>query len=102
MFLRCRDGGEPHRTKTLGGADQVHVHGFDLTLDLVPAEPANWSSRSGTAPGPELYEHVLGAISPSDRAVKIFPREHALRGQLPLLALMVAYTVTGPLLLFAV
>ncbi len=45
--------------------------------------------------------HVLGVISAHDRAVRLLPREHALRGQLPMLALMVAYTVTGLWLLFA-
>jgi hypothetical protein len=45
--------------------------------------------------------HVLGVVLAHDRAVRLFPRRAALLGQLPLLVLMVAYTCTGLLLLFA-
>lgn len=45
--------------------------------------------------------HVLGVVSAHDRAVKLFPRRSALAGQLPLLVVMVGYTVGGLLLLFA-
>lgn len=45
--------------------------------------------------------HVLGVVLAHDRAVRLFPRRTALAGQLPLLALMVGYTVAGLLLLFA-
>jgi hypothetical protein len=45
--------------------------------------------------------HVLGVVAAHDRAVKLLPRRHQLTGQLPLLALMVCYTVTGLYLLFA-
>jgi hypothetical protein len=45
--------------------------------------------------------HVLGVVLAHDRAVRLFPPRAALAGQLPLLALMVSYTVTGLLLLFA-
>jgi hypothetical protein len=45
--------------------------------------------------------HVLGVISAHDRAVRLLPREHAIRGQLPMLVLMVAYTLTGLWLLFS-
>jgi len=44
--------------------------------------------------------HVLGVISAHDRAVDRFPRKHAIAGQLPLLIVMVAYTITGLSLLF--
>lgn len=44
--------------------------------------------------------HVLGIISAHDRAVRLFPRAREARSQLPLLVLMVLYTVTGLLLLF--
>ncbi|RJK95420.1 hypothetical protein [Vallicoccus soli] len=44
--------------------------------------------------------HVLGVVLAHDRAVRLFPRR-AVAGQLPLLVLMVAYTVGGLLLLFA-
>ncbi|MGH3507874.1 MAG: hypothetical protein ACRDO2_11790, partial [Nocardioidaceae bacterium] len=45
--------------------------------------------------------HVLGVISAHDRAVRLLPPDHAIRGQLPMLILMVGYTVTGLWLLFS-
>jgi hypothetical protein len=45
--------------------------------------------------------HVLGVVLAHDRAVALFPRRAAVVGQLPLLALMVAYTIAGLLLLFS-
>jgi len=45
--------------------------------------------------------HVMGVVLAHDRAVALFPRRAAVVGQLPLLALMVAYTVAGLLLLFS-
>jgi hypothetical protein len=45
--------------------------------------------------------HVLGVIAAHDRAVRVLPRRHALVGQMPMLALMVAYTLTGFFLLFS-
>jgi hypothetical protein len=45
--------------------------------------------------------HVLGVISSHDRAVRLLPRKHALLGQLPLLILMVGYTVGGLTLLLS-
>jgi len=45
--------------------------------------------------------HVLGVVAAHDRAVRLFPRTHALVGQLPMLTLMVGYTLGGLTLLFA-
>jgi hypothetical protein len=45
--------------------------------------------------------HVLGVVLAHDRAVGLLPRRRALVGQLPLLGLMVCYTVGGLSLLFA-
>jgi hypothetical protein len=45
--------------------------------------------------------HVLGVVLAHDRAVRLFPRRQALVGQLPLLAVMVFYTLGGLTLLFA-
>jgi hypothetical protein len=45
--------------------------------------------------------HVLGVIAAHDRAVKLLPRRYALVGQLPMLFLMVGYTLTGLWLLFS-
>ena len=44
--------------------------------------------------------HVLGVVAAHDRAVRLLPRRDQLTGQLPLLAVMVCYTVTGLVLLF--
>ncbi len=44
--------------------------------------------------------HVLGVVAAHDRATKVLPRRHQLTGQLPLLVVMVFYTVTGLYLLF--
>jgi hypothetical protein len=48
-----------------------------------------------------LIGHLLGVISAHDRAVRLLPKAHAIRGQLPMLILMVAYTLTGLWLLFS-
>lgn len=45
--------------------------------------------------------HILGVVSAHDRAVALFPSNQALSGQLPLLLLMVGYTVGRLFLLFA-
>lgn len=44
--------------------------------------------------------HVLGVVASHDRAVRLLPTRHRLTGQLPLLVVMVVYTVGGLLLLF--
>ena len=46
--------------------------------------------------------HVLGVVAAHDRAMRLLPRRHQLTGQLPLLAVMVAYTVGGLYLLLTV
>ncbi|MGN6246133.1 MAG: hypothetical protein ACTHQ3_20985 [Motilibacteraceae bacterium] len=45
--------------------------------------------------------HVVGTVLAHDRAVRLFPRAEAVRGQIPLLVLMVTYTVGGLYLLFS-
>jgi hypothetical protein len=45
--------------------------------------------------------HVVGVIAAHDRAVALFPRRTALLGQLPLLVVMIGYTLGGLTLLFA-
>jgi hypothetical protein len=45
--------------------------------------------------------HLFGTVLAHDRALELFARAAAVRGQLPLLILMVVFTVTGLLLLFA-
>lgn len=46
--------------------------------------------------------HILGVVTAHDRALALFPRSQAVTGQLPLLAVMVGYTVTGLWLLFSI
>lgn len=50
--------------------------------------------------GAVVAGHVLGVVLAHDRAVALFDRRRAVLGQLPLLVLMVLYTVAGLLLLF--
>ncbi|WP_327366490.1 hypothetical protein [Streptomyces sp. NBC_01217] len=45
--------------------------------------------------------HVLGVIAAHDRAVRLFPPGRAIAGQLPLLVLMITYTIGGLSLLIA-
>ncbi|MBC9715382.1 hypothetical protein H9Y04_22800 [Streptomyces sp. TRM66268-LWL] len=45
--------------------------------------------------------HVLGVVAAHDRAVRLLPPEKAIVGQLPLFALMIAYTLGGLGLLIA-
>jgi hypothetical protein len=49
-----------------------------------------------------LLGHVLAVVAAHDRALRLLPPAHAVRGQLAMLALMVFYTVGGLLLLFSV
>ncbi|MGW1932618.1 hypothetical protein [Streptomyces sp. NPDC001919] len=45
--------------------------------------------------------HVLGVVAAHDRSVRLFPADRAVAGQLPLFALMIAYTLGGIGLLIA-
>jgi len=45
--------------------------------------------------------HVLGVVAAHDRAVALLPKRHQLTGQLPLLFVMVGFTISGLYLLFA-
>lgn len=45
--------------------------------------------------------HVLGVFSAHDRAVRLFPPRAAVLGQVPMMILMIAYTVGGLTLLFS-
>ncbi|MDH2425425.1 hypothetical protein [Sphaerisporangium sp. TRM90804] len=71
---------------------------------------AGWSiGTAGTTPASVamlqvtviVIGHVLGTVLAHDRALVLFPRRTAVVGQIPLLVLMVLYTVAGLLLLFA-
>ena len=52
--------------------------------------------------GAIIVGHVLGVISAHDRAVRLLPKRDQLTGQLPLLLVMVCYTLAGLYLLLKV
>jgi hypothetical protein len=77
---------------------------------------ANWLGTAGIEPSAALIApglvagiqvvgiitgHVLGVVVAHERAVSLFPRRAAVLGQVPLLVLMVVYTVGGLTLLFS-
>jgi hypothetical protein len=77
---------------------------------------ANWLGTAGLTPSAALIApglvagiqvvaiitgHVLGVVLAHERAVSMFPRRAAVLGQVPLLVLMVLYTVGGLTLLFS-
>lgn len=75
---------------------------FGTGLLGVNTSITNYSTAIATMQvGAVVGGHLLGVISAHDRAVALFPRQKALAGQIPLLAVMVGYTVAGLLLLFA-
>jgi hypothetical protein len=51
--------------------------------------------------GAVVVGHILGVVAAHDRAVALFSRREALLGQIPLLVVMVGYTLGGLTLLFA-
>lgn len=51
--------------------------------------------------GAVVTGHILGIVAAHDKAVQLFPRKTAIAGQVPLLIVMVFYTVGGLTLLFA-
>ncbi len=53
-----------------------------------------------TKVGGVIVGHVLAVIAAHDRAVKLLPKRHQLTGQLPLLVVMVGFTIGGLYLLF--
>ncbi|GAB3597523.1 hypothetical protein GCM10027446_25790 [Angustibacter peucedani] len=87
-----------------------------LHLDDPLGDGSSWLGLAGRAPNTALLQptlvatvqvcaivlgHVLGVVLAHDRAVRLFPRRHAVVGQLPLLVLMVTYTCGGLFLLFS-
>ena len=53
------------------------------------------------AAGAILLGHVVGIVCAHEKAVALLPARSALRGQWPMLVVMVGYTCTGLLLLFS-
>ncbi|HSV38047.1 MAG TPA: hypothetical protein VLI04_04750 [Nocardioidaceae bacterium] len=72
---------------------------------------ANWEVNSWLLLHPTLLAvikvvaivtgHLVGVVAAHDRAVKLLPKRHQLTGQLPLLVVMVFYTVSGLYLLLS-
>ena len=56
---------------------------------------------AGLKVGFVVLGHILAVISAHDRSVRLLSRRHQLSGQIPLLAVMIGYTVGGLLLLFS-
>jgi hypothetical protein len=78
------------------GADLLGTAG--LAVDPQPLAPGTLATVQVLA---VVAGHLLGVVAAHDRAVRLFPAERAMAGQLPLLALMMVYTLGGLTLLFA-
>ncbi|MFG1827509.1 hypothetical protein ACGFIJ_33960 [Microbispora bryophytorum] len=78
------------------GADWLGTAGW--TIQAFGTTPAGVATLQVTV---IVIGHVLGTVLAHDRALALFPRRTAVLGQIPLLVLMVVYTVVGLLLLFA-
>ncbi|MEU9834865.1 hypothetical protein AB0D67_25315 [Streptosporangium sp. NPDC048047] len=72
--------------------------GLDRTVDPDVVGPGAIASVQVLA---IVIGHVLGVVTAHDRSVRLFPPDRAVAGQIPLLVLMVCYTVGGLILLFA-
>ena len=74
-------------------------------LGTAGLHPSRRSSPPGFVAGVQVVAivtgHVLGVVLAHERAVTLFPRRAAVLGQVPLLVLMVLYTVGGLTLLFS-
>ncbi len=70
----------------------------DRIVDFTAVAPSTIATVQVSA---VITGHILGVITAHDRAVRLFPRPHAVIGQLPMLVLMIGYTLGGLTLLFA-
>jgi hypothetical protein len=77
------------------GADWLGT--ADWGIDSRPADPTFVSVLQVCA---VVLGHVVAVVLAHDRAVRLLPRRHAVAGQVPMLVLMVVYTVGGLSLLF--
>lgn len=78
------------------GADLLGTAGLQPDYTAVPA-----TAIATVAVAAVVLGHALGVVAAHDRAARLFPRRQAVAGQVPLLVLMVGYTVGGLSLLFA-
>jgi len=75
---------------------------FGTTERGVDASITNYPGLIGSIQaGAVVAGHILGVVLAHNRALELFPRRAALIGQIPLLLVMVGYTVGALLLLFA-
>lgn len=79
------------------GADFIGMAGFLPDYGLVSSAAIATVQVSAVIVG-----HVFGVVAAHDRAVRVFSRRRAVMSQVPLLVLMVSYTVGGLSLLLAV
>ncbi|MCB5170424.1 hypothetical protein LG634_37230 [Streptomyces bambusae] len=62
---------------------------------LPPAPPLGPGGLAALQVTAVVTGHVLGVVAAHDRSVRLFPPARAVAGQLPLLGLMIVYTVGG-------
>jgi hypothetical protein len=79
------------------GANLLGLSGRAVDPWIADSPPAVAAIKVGAV----VLGHVIGVVAAHDRAVALFPRRTALLGQLPLLVVMVGYTLGGLTLLFA-
>lgn len=77
------------------GADLFGAAGLQVNFSLVSPTTIAVVQVVAVVTG-----HILGVVATHDRAARLFPRRQAVAGQVPLLVLMVSYTVGGLSLLF--
>ncbi len=78
------------------GADWLGTAGWGISYRLVGATSVAVVQVLAVVAG-----HVLGVVLAHDRTVALVPRTRAVRAQLPVLALMVFFTLAGLTLLFS-
>ncbi|MCB5182846.1 hypothetical protein [Streptomyces antimicrobicus] len=62
---------------------------------VAPAPPLGPGGLAALQVTAVVTGHVLGVVAAHDRSVRLFPPDRAVAGQLPLLALMITYTLGG-------
>jgi hypothetical protein len=77
------------------GADVLGLTGHALYTDVAGRTAIAVVQIAAIVTG-----HVLGVLAAHDAALVVLPRQRLVRGQIPMLALMVVYTVGGIALLF--
>jgi hypothetical protein len=92
--------------QTIARLSDPMVDGANL-LGTANLQPSYWLSLhpallASVKVGAIITGHVVAVVAAHDRAMKLLPRRHQLTGQLPLLVVMVGYTVGGLYLLLTV